>query len=137
MKFVGTDDVREWYLQAKDLAEFTHTIGRADSRDDDDVGRALDLPAHLEFTIEQLAKGTDGPIGHNAFDSIPFFSLCRGLLLPLSNMLPERATQLFGITIKPTTESNADLARRFLMKDCGLSLMQKVACLLGDPFLGK
>ena len=67
MKFIGTNDVTEWYRGATDLAEFTRHIGGR--RDDDDL--ALDLPLHLTFAIEQLAKETEGPLARTAFDSIP------------------------------------------------------------------
>lgn len=135
MKIVDTNDVFEWYVQASDLAEFTRTIGFRES--DEDWGPSLELPTHLEFTIERLARERTGPVPHSTFDSIPFYSLCRGLFLPLSGLSPERIGQLFGIQAAPFTEGLEKLVRIFLDKEIGLSLLQKIACLLGDPFLGR
>ncbi|MCI0376040.1 MAG: hypothetical protein L0215_00390 [Gemmataceae bacterium] len=136
MKIITTNDVQDWYAQAMDLAEFTKTIGLPD-RDRDDPGLAVALPFHLQFVIGKKAREERRGIPHNAFDSIPFYSLCRGLFLPLSGLPPERVAQLFGISIQPPTESNAELAERFLQKSIGLTLPQKIGCLLGDPFMGK
>src|SRR5262249_36095127 len=98
MKIISTNDVQEWYHQAGDLAEFTHTLG---TRDHDEL-RVVDIPLHLQFAIEKKSReNPDRVVPSNAFDSIPFYSLCRGLFLPLSNLQPERIGQLFGIAIKP------------------------------------
>jgi DNA ligase-1 len=135
MKIVSVDDVRNWYLEARDLAEFTRTIGRR-SRDGNE-GPPADLPIHLEFAVEQKAEEAEGPVDVAAFDSIPFYSLCRGLFLPLCAMSSERCAQVFGVSWQPSSENIEALARRFLAKEIGLTLKQKIACLLGDPFLGK
>ncbi|MBX9681407.1 MAG: hypothetical protein K2X38_21845 [Gemmataceae bacterium] len=135
MKIVSVDDVRNWYLEARDLAEFTRTIGHR--RRDGDGGHPADLPMHLEFVVEQKADEIEGPVDVEAFDSIPFYSLCRGLFLPLCSMTSERCAQAFGIAWQPSSENIESLARRFLDKEIGLTLQQKIACLLGDPFMGK
>lgn len=135
MKIVSSNDVREWYLQAADLAEFSRSIGGADR--EAAALRPIDLPLHLQATIEALAAETTGPVPADAFTSIPFYSLCKGLFLPLSGLSPERIAQLFGIKVAPFTEDRESLVKRFLAKDIGLSLLQKIGCLLGDPFLGK
>ena len=44
---------------------------------------------------------------HDALDSIPFYSLCRGLFLPLSAMAPEKAAHLFGILVDPPPDAAA------------------------------
>jgi len=135
MKFVTLNDVRDWYDQATDLAEFTRTIGQHDREAEE--GRPHDLPYHLQLAIEGKANEFDGPVPMDAFDSLPFYSLCRGLFLPLSGLVPERIAQLFGIAVPPANVDRAALMRTFLDKKDGLSLLQKIGCLLGDPFLGK
>lgn len=135
MKLITTDDVRDWYLQAQDLSSFTKSIGFAEA--DNDAAHTLNIPLHLQFVIEELARQRQAPLEQNAFDSIPFYSLCKGLLLPLSGMTPDRAAQFFGIAFAPNSEPLQELVKRFLAKETGLSLLQKIACLLGDPFLGK
>jgi DNA ligase 1 len=132
LKVVSTNDVRDWYMQAVDLAEFTRTIGG----DLPDV--RFDLPAHLQFTIAQLARERQGAdVGQDVFNSIPFYSLCKGLFLPLASLPPDRVVQLFGIASTHTGEPQQELIKRFLSKSLGLNALQKIACLLGDPFLGK
>jgi len=68
MKIVSVDDVRDWYLRARDLAEFTRTIGR--KQRDSERGSPVDLPLHLEFAVEQKAHEVEGPVPADAFDSI-------------------------------------------------------------------
>ncbi len=134
MKIIHTNDVAEWYREAANLAQFTRHLG---NREHDEREPALDLPLHLQFAIEQLAKEREGPVPRSAFDSISFFSLCKGLFLPLSGLSGERIGQLFGIVYQPPGEPIESLCRRFLDKKMGLSLFQKIALLLGDPFFGK
>jgi len=136
MKIITTDDVRAWYRQAADLAEYTRGIGQS-RLDPDLLGRQVDLPFHLRFAIENIASESQGPVSPDVFDSIPFYSLCKGLFLPLSGLTPQRVGQYFGIAWLPTAEDNATLVRRFFAKEIGLSFKQKIACLLGDPFLGR
>src|SRR5438876_168345 len=104
MKIIATNDVRAWYSEAADLAEFTRTIGYH-TRETDEPGRTVDLPLHLQFAIEHKARACAGPVSPTVFDSIPFYSLCRGLFLPLSGLTPERAGQLFGIQVQAPTEN--------------------------------
>src|SRR5262245_21153883 len=134
MKIIGTNDVKQWYRDAIDLAEFTRRIG-CHAADDDEA--ASDLPLHLTFAIEELARQRDGAVPRTAFDSISFYSLCKGLFLPLSGLSGDRVGQLFGIVYQPANEPLETLCRRFLDKEIGLSLLTKIACLLGDPFFGK
>src|SRR5690606_8027106 len=72
-------------------------------------------------------------------NTIPFYSLCRGLFIPLMRMHPEKAAQLFRleITPPPDTAGRAALVEKFLDKDIGLSAVQKIGCLVGDVFLGR
>ena len=134
MKIIHTNDVAEWYREAADLAQFTRHLGHGER---DELGPSVDLPLHLQFAIEQLAKEREGPLPRSALDSISFYSLCKGLFLPLSGLSAERIGQLFGIAYQPPGEPMESLCRRFLDKEIGLSLIQKIALLLGDPFLGK
>src|SRR5689334_18465680 len=70
--------------------------------------------------------------------SIPFYSLCRGLFLPLSGMSVDKAGVLFGIVSDPPPDvaTREALLKKFLERDVGLSLVQKLSCILGDPFRG-
>src|SRR4051794_8679454 len=99
MKLISTNDVRDWYLQAGDLAEFTKSIGT------DAQEASVDLPAHLQFAIARLARECKGEVGQDAFNSIPFYSLCKGLLLPLSGLQADRVGHLFGIAWRGPDES--------------------------------
>src|SRR5262249_43240821 len=123
------------YLQAADLAEFSRSIGRAER--EAIMLRQIDLPLHLQATIEALALESHSAVPPDAFTSISFYSLCKGLFLPISGLSTERIAQLFGIKVAPFTEYRVALVKRFLAKDIGLTLLQKIGCLLGDPFLGK
>ncbi|MCA9177094.1 MAG: hypothetical protein KDB14_21545 [Planctomycetales bacterium] len=70
--------------------------------------------------------------------SLPFHSLCRGLILPLMMLDPTRVAQWFGIAghRRLTATERMDLAGRFLGKAVGLTLTEKVGCLFCDPYLG-
>ncbi|MCA9064347.1 MAG: hypothetical protein KDA96_14855, partial [Planctomycetaceae bacterium] len=134
MKFVGSDDVRSWYTAAS-LSEFTRGIG---GTSDPEADGALGIPDHLQFAIRQLAKDRAEPLPADAFDSIPFYSLCRGLFLPLSMIDPERAAILFGLKVKPPPDAagRESLLADFLNRDVGLTLPEQIGCILGDVFLG-
>lgn len=137
MKVIQTDDVRRWLGRAGDLGELTRSIGEK-RLDDAYLERALGLPLHLRFAVERLAKGGVELPGA-ALDSIPFYSLCIGLFLPLSALAPERVRQLFGIDVAPPpdTAGREALLLSFFEKDLGLDIGQKIACVLGDPFRGR
>ena len=137
MKIVQADDVRAWLGRAADLGELTRSIGQR-HMDDEYVERTLGLPLHVRFAIERLGHERE-EVEATALDSIPFYSLCRGLFLPLSAMAPEKAAQLFGLRIEapPDTAGREALLLRFFEKDVGLSIAQKIACILGDPFRGR
>lgn len=138
VKIVQTDDVRAWLEGATDLGGMTRSIGQA-RLEDDFVERAFGMPLHLRFAVERLAADEHGDAPVSALDSIPFYSLCRGLFLPLSAMAPERAAQLFGIRVEapPDTAGREALLLRFFEKEVGLSIPQKIAAILGDPFRGR
>src|SRR4051794_2122879 len=84
----------------------TRSIGQK-RPDDEYLERALGLPLHLRFAVERLAaeRGPAGDLGAAALDSIPFYSLCRGLFLPLSSMAPSMAAQLFGLRVDPPPDT--------------------------------
>ncbi|MEM8962658.1 MAG: hypothetical protein AAGD38_14325 [Acidobacteriota bacterium] len=133
MHFVDTHDVRDAAEEAGDLSILLRGLGR--TRIDPDTVARLGLPLHLDFLVKELE---DDDV-YETLSSIPFYSLCRGLLLPLSAMAPEKAAQIFGLVIEPppATEAREAMLRHFLERDLGLSMRQKLSCLLGDPFGGR
>jgi DNA ligase-1 len=137
VKIVHSDDVRAWYEGAKDIGEITRSIGYK-SLSDEYLDTVAGLPQHLRFTVEKLGEG-GAPVPAAALDSIPFHSLCRAVLLPLAGMTPERAAQLFGVRVDPPPDAagREALLLRFFAKDVGLSLADKIAVVLGDPFRGR
>ncbi|APR81194.1 ATP-dependent DNA ligase [Minicystis rosea] len=137
MRIIQTDDVRAWLSKAKDLGEMTRSIGPK-RFEDEYLSRAIGLPLHLRLAVEKIgAERGETPV--TALDSIPFYSLCRGLFLPLSALAPERVAQLFGLRVEPPpdTAGREALLLQFFEKDVGLSIAQKIACVLGDPFHGR
>jgi len=136
MHFVGTNDLREWFGEG-DLRRATDGLGRG-KVDDDYLEEALGLPEHLSFVVRRLAESSPGSTV-DKLSSLPFYSLCRGLFLPLSLMGPDKAASLFGLAIDPppNTAGRQELLQAFLARDCGLSLADKIAAVLGDPFRGK
>ena len=137
MHRVTLDEVRDWYRGSSSLSEFTRSIG-SEPVDQDYLAGFLGFPLHLEFVVRALTKER-GVVAADALDSLPFYSVCRGLLLPLSMMTSERAGQLFGIEVPPPpTRAERDrLLEQFVSAEVGLDLEQKVACVLGDPFRGR
>lgn len=113
------------------------SIGRT-RLSDDYVERTLGLPQHLRFAVEQRLDAGEA-VGEDALSSIPFYSLCKGLFLPLSMLHPERVAGLFNIEAPPApnAEAREALLRQFLQADLGLSLVQKLSCILGDAFRGR
>lgn len=139
MKFVGTEDVRSWYQATGNLNDMVRSIGGRQVSQEF-ISDTLGLPLHLAAVVEhQVQEKQEAETSTAAFASIPFYSLCRALFIPLSGMTPEKTAQIFGIKTSPApnTEEREALLRDFLDKDVGLSFVQKVGCLLGDPFEGK
>ncbi|MGE0431282.1 MAG: hypothetical protein AB7S36_03395, partial [Planctomycetota bacterium] len=141
--FVENAQIRRWLHDQPTLSAYLHSIG-SKRPDPHYVEDALGLPFHLRFLLEKLAdehdeqKG-DGDLPGGLLESIPFHSLCKGLLLPLSGLAPEKAAQVFGIKVPqpPDTLGREKLLGEFFDKEIGLSLVQKLACILGDPFRGR
>jgi DNA ligase 1 len=119
------------------LRELFSSIGQT-RLSDEYVERTLGLPLHLRFAIEaKMDAGED--VADDAFASLSFYSLCKGLFLPLSMLYPERTAAIFGIETPPPPDAAAReaLLQQFLAKDLGLDLVQKLSCILGDAFRGK
>ncbi|NUM33245.1 MAG: hypothetical protein HUU50_01755 [Candidatus Brocadiae bacterium] len=98
--------------------------------------KILQIPLSLCFALECLLK--ENPESReDALDSISLFSLFYGLFLPLSGIEPVKVKSLFGFTWAKPDAANRDLVDSFLRKNLGLSLSEKIAFLMGDPFSGK
>jgi len=138
LRRVTTADVRAWYAESAPLSQVARSIGQRWA-DPEFLENRIGLPFHLRFVIQGLALKGEDEVGRGALDSIPFYSLCRGLFLPLASMQPEKAAALFGLRVDPPPDSAAReaLLRTFVAKEVGLSLPQKLSCLLGDPFMGR
>lgn len=138
LKFIRADDVRTWVSQSRALSDLARTIGRK-AADPQYLENVLGVPLHLQFVISERMLEDVGDVPLDALDSIPFYSLCRGFLLPLSGLVPDRAAQLFGLVAPepPDTAAREKMLESFLAREIGLSLPQKLGCILGDPFLGR
>jgi DNA ligase-1 len=95
----------------------------------------LRIPQSLCFALETLCL-EQKEIAAHALDSIALFSLCKGLFLPLSGVSTSQVGQLFGFAWHKPARHNKELVETFLAKPLGLSLSEKVAYLMGDPFYG-
>lgn len=138
MHVVGTQDLRSWLEETGDLGRLAHGIGAPTEGDDGYLAETLGFPIHLELTVGKLlAEHPDATL--DLLASIPFYSLCRGLLLPLSGLAPERVAHLFGFRSEDTldTVGREALLARFFGADLGLDLEQKLAVVLGDPYRGQ
>jgi DNA ligase-1 len=135
--FVRTDDVRAWMEDSGRLDAYTRTLGpgQLGARY---LETEIGLPLHLQFVIRHLVKEQEDA-RLDSLASIPFYSLCKALFVPLSAMSPEKAAQLFGVQIDaaPDTAGRDALLQRFLDQEIGLGLVQKLSCILGDPFRGR
>jgi len=131
MKVVNEKDLRDWMQDSDNLHNTIKSIGHK-KLSDEYFSETIGLPTHLKFLAEEL-----GSI--KQLTSIPFYSLCKGLFLPLTGMYQDKAASLFGVEIDPPLKKDAreKLLSDFLEKDLGLSLVQKISCVLGDPFQGK
>ena len=138
LRVIGGEEVRSWIGSGTSLSDLVRSIGQK-APHPDYVENELGIPLHLQRVIEELNEEHSGAVPKGALDSIPFHSLCRGLFLPLSCLTPDRAGALFGFQSvdPPDTTQREALLKDFLAKPLGLSLPQKLGCILGDPFLGK
>lgn len=136
MHFVDQGNLRDWLAEGDTIERFTRGIGR-DPIDEDWLEDELGLPQHLAFTMRALVA-EDPTARVDLLQSIPFYSLCKGLFLPLSGMGPDKAGSIFGLQVEAPLDFNGreGLLQRFLVRDVGLTLVQKLSCILGDPFRG-
>lgn len=134
--FVNLPAVRDWASESATLAEYVRSIGHKQVSAEY-MEEALGLPLHLQTVIRRIVQEQPGAT-LDSLSSIPFFSLCKGLFLPLMAMHPDKVAQLFGFRCDPVPDSvgREKLVASFLARDLGLSLQQKLSCLLGDPFRG-
>lgn len=137
MKIIDQYDVQEWYAGATDLASSLKSIGLQS-----DEILLPDMPYHLQVAISSIAKEAPSEeIPVEQFSSISFFSLCKGLFLPLSGLADQRATEIFGFFCQSksiaSVQASTQLVETFLNTEVGLSFCQKISCLLGDPFEGR
>lgn len=137
LKHVGAEELRSWLNDGEQLSRFTRGIGRESVRAEY-LEETLGLPFHLEFAMRGLV-GENPYANLDALSSIPFYSLCRGLFLPLSSLQPERTAAIFGLKTDapPRAAEREALLARFFGADVGLTLVQKLSCVLGDPFRGR
>ncbi len=138
---VSDDVVLDWLLvdgATAAVASARRSLGL--SVDPDELGRGLGVPPHLTFAVLGLVEreGEDA-LSADALDAIPFVSLCRGVMLPLSAMARERSRALLGVDPGDplSSEARLELARRFLAAEVGLTAEEKIALLMGDPFAGR
>jgi DNA ligase-1 len=135
--FLEDEHVREWFAEVPDLAHIDRGIGLR-AMDGKHLEDTLGFPLHVGFCLRRLLA-RDEPVPRDRFlASIPFYSLCKGLFVPLSGMSADRAAALFHVGLEgpPTTEGREQLLQKFLGQENGLTLDQKIGCILGDPFLG-
>ncbi len=120
---------------APDLRWLARGLGRH-AASSEYLRHGLGMPYHLSFLAQTLAQDTK--VG-DFLASIPFYSLCRGLLMPLAGMTPGKAVELFGVQIPapPTMGEREASFQRFLSVEIGLDMQQKFGCLIGDPFAGR
>lgn len=92
------------------------------------------VPPHLQF----LAKRQRNEFHVDALSSIPFYNVCYSLFLPMSGVRGFDATRLFGMSApRLSIEMLEDRLFEFMSRDIGLTDVEKVACLTGDPCLGR
>ncbi len=138
MHLIRVDDVRHWFASSERFSAARQGIGHA-AVDGDYLESVLGMPLHLRLLVEHLESTSAEPVAVDALASIPFYSLCRGLFLPLSGLGPGRAAHLFGLAIAepPDAAAREALVVRFLERPIGLSLSAKLACVMGDPLEGR
>ena len=95
----------------------------------------LQIPYSLGFALQSIFEEESDP-KTSSLDSISFFSLCKGLFLPLTGMSPSKTQYLFHVRYKEKEFSNQEIVEKFLRNDTGLDLVDKIAYLMGDPFSG-
>jgi DNA ligase-1 len=132
MHFVDRTDIQQWIAEPGALGEAARGIGTT-RPEGSFLEQELGLPYHLATLLEQRG------VVREDLASIPFHSLCRGLVVPLCGLRAEKIGQLFGVVGTPAGDGAARLAvlERFMDRDLGLSVLRKVGMLMGDPFHGR
>ncbi|GMU58119.1 MAG: hypothetical protein AMXMBFR33_72650 [Candidatus Xenobia bacterium] len=140
MRAASPEVIREWFLEGGAIRAVRLARPGIGARRQslEELEKLLELPASLLFAAYSLLEA-EPDVADEALDSIPFYSLCRGFFLPLMGLAPERVGKLFGLTATPplTSEQRSRLVGDFLARKLGLSLQEKVALVMGDPFMGK
>lgn len=130
--FVDTGTIRRW-VEDGNLVEIACAINQSGV---DFLESETGLAPHLGFVLPQLLA--ENSLTRDSLNSIPFHNLCRGLFLPLAGLPVHQTHRLFGVTVpRLDRESRESLVTEFLEKDVGLTPVEKVGCLLGDPFSGR
>jgi DNA ligase-1 len=146
-KFVTSEAVKQW-LFARGLAAGVGEMMQVEPLRREEWIEQFDIPAHVAVALTGLVEREgEKALGPDVLDSLPFVSLCRGVLLPLSAMAREKARGLFGLTTgepvpSPPAHGDAAAARTELVEDffrreIGLTVEEKVALLLGEPYGGR
>lgn len=139
MHIVTISDVQSWLRGSDQLSDCLSSIGQR-RIDGEYLDQTLQLPLHLQFVLKRMADESPAhEVPSSALDSISFYSLCRGLLLPLSGLSSSRVAQVFGLKVPEPLDAQQReaLVEAFFAKDCGIDLVEKVGCVLGDPTLGR
>lgn len=148
IRFVEPEEVVRHARAAGPVAgylELTDQLpGRTRRRDLSYAREKLGLPDHLAFALaamveEAAATGRPAP-APDAFASIAFHDVCYGLLLPLAGLPPARTQRLFGLSGGPRLDGpgrRALVSALLARDDLGLGLVDEVALVRGDPFLGR
>lgn len=135
MQLLSRDEVLQGE-KAKDWRALTHGWGNG-LLDTSFLTQECGLPEHLVFCLEQAQKQKQ-PLAADAFESLSFFGLCKGLLLPMTGLSADKASQTFGFQCRDyNAQEREEILRTFLHRHLGLTARQKWAVLLGDPFLGR
>jgi len=138
---VALDDVRAWLTGPHEEKILAGSLSLR-ALDADYLEDALALPRHITFIQRaRAARGEDEGTGDvdEGLASLSFYSLCRGLFLPMSGLAKDRAATIFGlVTDEPLDVAGKEaLIEKFLASEIGLSTTVKLSCLLGDPFRGR
>ncbi|EDM78982.1 DNA ligase (lig) [Plesiocystis pacifica SIR-1] len=135
MHIVDDATVRRWFHSGDNLEQLTGALG-SHRPGAAYMEQTLGLPLHVQFCVSRLSERGRSL---SELETIPFYSLCRGLFIPLMRMHPEKGARLFQLQISPPpdTAGRAALVESFLDKDIGLSAVQKIGCLVGDVFVGR
>ncbi|MFT4622043.1 MAG: DNA ligase-1 [Myxococcota bacterium] len=100
---VRIDEVRDWLGESGEIRRLTQSIGH-EPPSAAFLEEALGLPLHVEFAMRKLVEH-DPAASLDLLASIPFYSLCTGLFVPLSGMAPEKVASLFGFATPPPPPS--------------------------------